>query len=200
MRIIGLTGGIASGKSSVSKMLSYLGAAIIDADVIARDVVQPGQKVFQKIIEEFGDNILKADGTIDRKKLGYLVFNDRDKLNMLNSITHPEIIRIIEERVEAIRAEGKYDVIVIDAPLLLESGMKTMVDEVWLVFADMDTQLKRLMLRDGLDIDTARDRIMSQMPMEEKIKLSHRIIDNSKDLEHTKKQVLMLWYDITGRM
>lgn len=200
MRIIGLTGGIASGKSSVSKMLSYLGAAIIDADVIARDVVQPGQKVFQKIIEEFGDNILKADGTIDRKKLGYLVFNDRDKLNMLNSITHPEIIRIIEERVEAIRAEGKYDVIVIDAPLLLESGMKTMVDEVWLVFADMDTQLKRLMLRDRLDIDTARDRIMSQMPMEEKIKLSHRIIDNSKDLEHTKKQVLMLWYDITGRM
>lgn len=200
MRIIGLTGGIASGKSSVSKMLSDLGAAIIDADVIARDVVQPGQKVFQKIIEEFGDNILKADGTIDRKKLGYLVFNDRDKLNMLNSITHPEIIRIIEERVEDIRTEGKYDVIVIDAPLLLESGMKTMVDEVWLVFADMDTQLKRLMLRDGLDIDTARDRIMSQMPMEEKIKLSHRIIDNSKDLEHTKKQVLMLWYDITGRM
>lgn len=200
MRIIGLTGGIASGKSSVSKMLSDLGAAIIDADVIARDVVQPGQKVFQKIIEEFGDNILKADGTIDRKKLGYLVFNDRDKLNMLNSITHPEIIRIIEERVEDIRTEGKYDVIVIDAPLLLESGMKTMVDEVWLVFADMDTQLKRLMLRDRLDIDTARDRIMSQMPMEEKIKLSHRIIDNSKDLEHTKKQVLMLWYDITGRM
>lgn len=195
MRVIGLTGGIASGKSTVSRILGTLGAEIIDADRIAREVVEPGQKCLDMIVEEFGKGVLKSDGTLDRKKLGAIVFGDSLKLKRINEITHPEIRRVIAGKLKDIEEKGKYDVAVIDAAVLIESGMDDMADEVWLVYTDHDTQLERLKNRDGLGAKEAESRIASQMPVSEKIRFSDRIIDNSGTVEHTKEQVEKLWHD-----
>lgn len=195
MKIIGLTGGIASGKSTVSRILSRMGAEIIDADMIAREVVEPGRKCFEMIVEEFGKGVLKGDGTLDRKKLGSIVFSDSLKLKRINEITHPEIRRIIAERLKDIEENGEHDVAVIDAAVLIESGMDDMADEVWLVYTDPDTQLERLKNRDGLSEQEAMSRIASQMPVSEKKKFCDRIIDNSGTVEHTKEQVERLWHE-----
>jgi dephospho-CoA kinase len=193
MKIIGLTGGIASGKSTVSRMLSDLGAEIIDADNIAREIVEPGMETLKRIVENFGSSVLNPDGTLDRKALGYKVFNNSEKLNLLNEITHPEIRRIIKERVSEIRERDIEKNIVVDAAVLIESGMNDLVDEVWVVYVDHDTQVMRLMKRDNMTLEEAEMRIRSQMSFNEKIKYSPRIIDNSMDLEHTKEQVEALW-------
>lgn len=191
--VIGLTGGIASGKSTVSGMLSDLGAKIIDADKIAREIVNPGMAALKKIVENFGSEILNLDGTLDRKALGNKVFSDPGKLRLLNEITHPEIRRIVEERISQIRERCSGIIIVIDAAVLIESGMSDLVDEIWIVYVDQDTQIKRLIKRNSMEPEEAEMRIKSQMSFCEKVKYSHRIIDNSKDVEHTKKQVEALW-------
>lgn len=196
MKVLGLTGGIASGKSSVSKLLMELGAHVIDADKIAREIVEPGRKALELIIEEFGFSVLNMNGTLNRKFLGDIVFNSPDKLAILNRITHPEIKKITNEKIGSIRRSSGESVVVIDAAVLLESGMDEFTDEVWLVYVDYDTQLKRLMARDNIDIFEAEARIKSQMPVEEKIIRSDKIIDNTKDLQFTKVQVENLWHDI----
>lgn len=199
MKVIGLTGGIASGKSTVSEILSKLGAPVIDADKIAREVVEPGQKSLDEIADAFGSDILNDDGTINRKKLGSIVFNDTAKLQKLNSITHPEIIRVIKERLKILRNKHIYKAVIIDAPMLFESGCDSLTDEVWLVYVDLKTQLERLKARDNIDTASAKLRIMSQMPIEEKLKLSQKVIDNTGDFESLKRQVLMLWNDTVER-
>lgn len=189
MKIIGLTGGIASGKSTVSEILKELGCIIIDADKIARKVVEPGEATLQNIVEEFGPSVLSSDGTLNRKALGNIVFKDPAKLKALNSIIHPEIKRVILKEIEKIREEKGDSTVIIDAAVLLESGMDELVDEVWLVYVDYHTQLKRLMERDAIDEAQADARIKSQMPVEDKIIRSDRIIDNTKDILFTKQQV-----------
>ncbi|AGB18706.1 dephospho-CoA kinase [Thermoanaerobacterium thermosaccharolyticum] len=193
MEVIGLTGGIASGKSTVSSILRSLGAFIIDADVVSREIMIKGTKTYNILVDEFGKEILRKDGEIDRKKLGNLVFADKQKLNRLNEITHPEIIRRIKEIIEEERKSGKEKAIVLDAALLIEMRLFNMVDEVWLVVVDKKTQIRRLMKRDNLNYNDALNRIKSQMSIEDKMKYADFIINNCKDFNAIKKQVELLW-------
>ena len=196
MKVIGLTGGIASGKSTVSNILLSLGAFIIDADKIAREIVEPGHKVLNKIVETFGYQILNKDCTLNRKFLGNIVFNNSDKLKILNSITHPEIRNIIAQRIDEIQNKCEKSIIIIDAAVLFESGLNKLTHEVWLVYLDCDTQIKRLIERDNLTFEEADARIKSQMPVGDKIRMSDKIIDNTGSLEYTHKQIEKLWNNL----
>jgi len=177
MKKIGLTGNIASGKSTASRCLVTLGAKIIDADVIAREIVQPGEPAWQQLQEAFGKEYFHPDGDLDRKKLGALVFNDANAKSLLDSITH----KVIGQRIKAEMALTSPDAkaIVIDAALLIEAGMVDLVDEVWLVIADDEVRLERLLKRDGCSTDVAWSRIRSQMSQEEKVKYAQVVLDNS---------------------
>ncbi|MGB9813742.1 MAG: dephospho-CoA kinase [Thermovenabulum sp.] len=196
MKVIGLTGGIASGKSTVSNILREKGAYIIDADEISKALVEPGKPAYKEIVEFFGKEILNEDGTIKRKKLGKIVFADTEKLSVLNSITHPKIIEEIEKKLKECR-ERDEKVVVIDAALLIELGLYKLADEVWLVVVDEKTQLERLLKRDRfLEPKEAKDRIRAQMPQEEKKKYATRIIDNTGDFSHLKEQVEKYWREL----
>lgn len=193
VKVIGLTGGIASGKSAVSAVLKELGAEVIDADIISRQVVEPGLPAWQQIVDEFQESILNKDGTINRKKLGEIVFADPAKLDKLNKITHPYIIAEIENLIAKHRSSGEKGVVVLEAPLLLELGLERLVDEVWVVAVHPTIQLKRLMERDKLSTRAAVNRIEAQMPLEEKVKKADRVIDNSGTLQETEEQVKKIW-------
>jgi dephospho-CoA kinase len=188
MRLIGLTGGIASGKSLVSRQLQGLGAVVIDADRIARDVVQPDRPGWEMIVGEFGRSFIDSDGGLDRKALGRLVFNDPRELERLNRITHPLILAEIEKLLQIYRS-GHEKVVVLDAPLLFETGLDKFVDEVWVVMVDHQTQVKRLMERDRLMEQDAKHRIRLQIPLEEKASRADRVIDNRGLPEETERQV-----------
>ncbi|HHU92435.1 MAG TPA: dephospho-CoA kinase [Halanaerobiaceae bacterium] len=194
MMIIGLTGGIASGKSTVSAYLAELGAIIIDADKIAHEIMEKGKPAYRKIIEAFGREILAANGEIDRSRLGKIVFNDREKKRLLEEITHPQIIKEMREKIEENRGQNK--IIVLDVPLLFEAGLEKMVDESWLVYVDRETQLERLMARDGLSYQEANKRIKSQLSLEKKRELADFIIDNRGNLEELKREVFFKWREI----
>jgi len=180
--LIGLTGGIASGKSKISLFLKSQGAVIIDADEIARYVVKPMSSAWKNIVEAWGMDILKPDRSLDRQKLASIVFSNKKELEKLNNITHPEIIREIKDRISR-EPDGR--LIVLDAPLLIESGLYTIVDYVWLVSVTEATQIKRLQERDGMTLEEAGKRISMQMPLEEKKKYAHVIIDNNGQWEDT---------------
>lgn len=196
MKVIGLTGGIASGKSTISMLLKNRGAVIIDADKIAREIMTPGKPVWHAVIEHFGRGILLDGKNIDRKKLGRIVFSDPKLLETLNSITHPAIVQEIKERLDYYRHKNE-KVVVVDAALLLEIGLDSLVDEVWVVVVDEKNQLKRLMDREkGMDLEEARNRIRAQMPLDEKIKMADKIIDNSGSIEETERQIDELWREI----
>ncbi|MCF6096441.1 dephospho-CoA kinase [Thermovorax subterraneus] len=196
MRVIGLTGGIASGKSTVSKMLREKGAYIIDADEIAKEIVKPGKPAWEDIVRHFGKEILDESGNIRRKKLAKIVFPDEKKLSVLNRITHPRIVEEIKRELEECRSRNER-VVVIDAALLLEIGLDVLVDEVWVVAVDEKTQIERLIKRENsISYAEAVERIRAQMPLEEKLKFATRIIDNSGDIENTQKQVDDIWREI----
>jgi dephospho-CoA kinase len=188
--IAGLTGGIASGKSTVSAILAEAGARIIDADKIAREVVEPGTPAYHDIVAFFGRTILLADGTIDRKGLGDIIFNNPEKKNHLDAIVHPRVYQRTEETIASISAETPDAVVILDIPLLLETGMRRNLAEVIVVYATEDLQLQRLMARDQIDADAALARIRSQMPIEEKRRLATIVIDNSGSMAHTRTQSL----------
>lgn len=180
-KLIGLTGGIASGKSTVSSILENRGYRIIDADKIARDIVEVGSPAYIEILKEFGENILLKDGSINRKSLGRLVFSDSKLLKKLEDITHPYIFKGIRKLIDEYCIYD--DIIFVDLPLLYESCKyleKYFIefDEIWLVYIDEKTQLKRLMSRDNLDVKEAMARINAQISMEDKSKRSTKIIDN----------------------
>jgi dephospho-CoA kinase len=189
--IIGLTGGIASGKSTVARMLLDMNIPVIDADVEARKVVENGQKAYVRIIETFGSEILTAAGDIDRVKLGSIVFHDEDKRHQLNAIVHPAVR-------ESMNAEkAKYvilgnSVVVLDIPLLFESKLTHMVDKTILVYVDAEIQLNRLMSRNQLIESEAMARIKSQMPLIEKIKLADAVIDNNGTINDTETQLIKI--------
>ncbi len=194
--LIGLTGGIASGKSTVSKMIEARGIPVIDADQIAREVVEKGSETLQKIVDYFGTEILNEDGTLARKKLGAIVFQDKEKREALNAIIHPAIRKRMLEKKEELLARGE-KTIVFDIPLLYENNLFHLVDKVLLVYVDEKTQLKRLMERDRAGEKDARRRIASQMPLAEKRERADAIIDNSGTIEETEKQldaILKRWH------
>jgi dephospho-CoA kinase len=192
-RIVGLTGGIASGKSTVSRMLGELGSVIIDADVAARHVVAPGSDGLARIVEEFGKDVLLADGTLNRKLLGRIIFGDHEARRRLDSITHPLIYRHMAQELDrAIKAGAS--VIILDIPLLFETGLfLDTIDESVVVYVRPEVQLERLMARDGLREEEARQRIRAQLPLEEKARRAEHVIDNSGSLEETRRQVVRLW-------
>lgn len=190
MLLIGLTGGIATGKSLVSEILRGLGAYIIDADKIAREVVEPEKPAWLEIVDFFGKDIINKDKTIKRKRLGEIVFNDPVKKRKLEEIVHPRVIeeenRMVKEYLK-IKPDG---IVIIDAALLIEAGSHKRVDKLIVVYADKETQAKRLMERDGLSRTDAEKRIASQLPLDEKVKMADFVIDNSKGIEGTRRQTI----------
>ncbi|OCA91354.1 dephospho-CoA kinase [Bacillus sp. FJAT-27225] len=186
---IGLTGGIASGKSTVSQMCLDLGLPVIDADVEARLAVEPGEPAYEKIATSFGEGILLPDGRLDRPALGAIVFNDEEKRLLLNSIVHPEVRkRMIAKKEAAINAGAS--TVILDIPLLFESKLEYMADKTIVVFVDPEVQLERLMERNAFSQKEAEVRIGSQMPLQEKAKRADAVIDNNGGLDETKRQLL----------
>jgi dephospho-CoA kinase len=196
MLVIGLTGGIASGKSTVSKKLKSLGAAIIDADLLAREVVEPGEEGWVKIKEYFGEKVLDSQGNLNRKKMAEIIFNDDQKRMALNNIIHPAVIQKTKELIEKYKAEGQAPLIVVDAPLLIETGMHNLVDEVWVLNVKPEVQIQRVMERDNIPRESAIQRLKTQMPTEEKLKYANRVIDNNLTLNDLIRQVQDFWREI----
>ncbi|WP_112181587.1 MULTISPECIES: dephospho-CoA kinase [Paraliobacillus] len=186
-KIIGLTGGIASGKSTVANLFREKQIPIIDADVIAKEVVEPGKEAYFKIGEAFGDNILQIDRAIDRKKLGHIVFQDKIAREKLNAIVHPYVKdEIFKQKNTYINTNEK--IIVLDIPLLFENKLTSLVDQVWLVFVNESIQLTRLMKRNGLSERDAKSRINAQIPLKQKAENADVIINNNGSIEDTKEQ------------
>lgn len=187
--VIGLTGGIASGKSTVSNFFKEMDITVVDADIESRLAVMKGESAYFKIIEEFGRDILLEDGEIDRQKLGAIIFHHTEKRQILNEIVHPEVRKRMRDQVDQ-AIKNSEEVVVLDIPLLFESKLTYMVDKTLLVYVDDETQLKRLIERNNLSVEDAEARIRSQMPLSEKIKLADAVIDNNGSIEDTKKQLL----------
>ena len=186
---MGLTGGIATGKSVVSAMFAHLGARVIDADVLAREVVAPGQPAHAAIVGEFGPEVLQPDGYLDRKRLGAIVFGDPERRRRLEAITHPAV-RQRQQRILSVLEEEEFEGVVIwDVPLLFETRSAGAMNRIVVVVADEPTQLARLMARDGSAEADARARMASQMPLSEKAKQAHYVIENSGTRAETEKQV-----------
>lgn len=179
MIVVGLTGGIASGKSTVAEFLREAGARIVDADRIARAVVTPGRPAHNEIVAAFGRTILLPDGQIDRKRLGAIIFSDPVQQTALNAIVHPRVIEGIDAVVDRIAAESPDAVVVLDVPLLYEAGMDRDLSDVIVVYVPEALQLQRLMARDGLSAAEAMARIRSQLPLAEKRRRATIVIDNS---------------------
>ncbi len=186
--VIGLTGGIASGKSTVSNMIIKMGIKVVDADQIARDVVEIGKPAYNQIVKVFGKEILQHDNSLNREKLGALVFSDQKKREQLNKIVHPEVRKEMLHQVNEEKELGS-DAVVLDIPLLFESKLTYMVDKTILVYVDEEIQLQRLMNRNGYNKDQAKLRIQSQLPLKDKRKLADEVINNNDSLEKTKSQL-----------
>jgi len=196
-RVIGLTGGIASGKSTVSRMFQRMGARVVDADVIARRIVEPGRPAYRDIVRAFGRQVVAPDGTLDRKRLGAQVFADPKKLARLEQITHPRIAREARREIAAHRRAGA-PLVVYDAALLVEKGWYRGLDGLAVVSVPKKVQLQRLMGRDGLSRSAARQRLRAQLPLAAKLKVADYVIDNSGSLEQTEAQVKQLWRQLSS--
>ncbi|GGA81833.1 dephospho-CoA kinase [Ornithinibacillus halotolerans] len=193
--VIGLTGSIATGKSTVSSMLRQLHIPVVDADQIARVVVEPGEPALTEIVHVFGEDILQPDGTLDRKKLGSIIFKNEDKRKLLNSIIHPAIRKKMMEEKDTYLKQGE-SCVVLDIPLLFESKLTHLVDKVLVVAVEEDVQLERLMERDGSTKEEAQVRIDSQIPIKEKVKLADAVINNNGTIDKTYqqlKEILHVW-------
>lgn len=196
---IGLTGGIASGKSTVVSMLRQYDAAIIDCDIIARDVVLPGSKGLQAVVRAFGPQALLSDGTMNRAYIGSIVFTNPAKKQELEEILFPLIRQEIRTKITQLEKAGEV-VAFLDMPLLFEVKYQSYVNEVWLVYVDAVTQLARLMARNGYTKDEALARIRSQFPIDKKRALSQVIVDNTASLEKTEEQVKAAWNQLLLRI
>lgn len=200
MYCIGLTGGIASGKSTVVTMLRSLGAAIVDCDVIARQVVAPGSKALEQVASVFGRESILPDGSMNRAYIGSIVFHERARKKELEDILFPLIYARIDAEKEALTAANPKAVIILDMPLLFEIKYESYVDEVWLVYVDPDTQLQRLMARNQYSQADAIARIQAQLPIDTKKSLAQVVIDNRGDLEATQDAVQRAWQTLMARL
>ena len=197
MFVIGLTGGIGTGKSEVSRLLGELGAEVIEADKVAHQAYKPGTPGWREVLEAFGDGVLDADGRIDRKRLGGIVFDDDQARERLNGIIHPIVRRLLEERIARLERQGTR-VAVIEVPLLVEaikqqSRWTRMLDEIWVVTAPEDQAVARVRARSGLDEKAIRARIGSQATERERIEFADAVIDNGGSLEGLRREVTNLW-------
>ncbi len=194
MKVIGLTGGIGSGKSTVAGIMAELGAAVIDTDKLGHEAFRCGTETWRRVVGAFGEGILARDGEIDRKKLGEIVFADPEKRARLDGIMHPAIHELVLARLEELRRSG-VAVALVDVPLLIESAtdLRPLVDEIWVVVASEEAVLNRLGERSGMDREAALARIRSQMPAQEKIKHADVVIDNDDTEAELKARVTALW-------
>jgi dephospho-CoA kinase len=192
---LGLTGGIACGKSTVSAMLAERGAKIVDADQTAREVVLPGEAALEAIVAVFGQAVLNEDGTMNRSALGSIVFSDPQRLTQLEAILHPAIRTRMWGRINAYEQEDPNQLIVADIPLLYETGQASLYDEIMVVYVPREIQIERLMSRNSITAEQAEQRIALQMDIEEKRQLANYVIDNSGTLEQTVLQVERFWHE-----
>jgi dephospho-CoA kinase len=192
--IIGLTGSFGSGKTTVAALFKALGARIIDADSIAHELLKPGSRLYRRIKEVFGRDMLNKDSTINRAKLAEAVFNNKKRLAVLNTITHPAIISVISHKIKSCRR----GIIILDAPLLLEAGLKRLVNAVIVVTLTRDRQIQRIRRKMPLTRSAIARRIASQMPLREKLRVADFIIDNNGTKGETKKQVKAIWKQLSS--
>jgi dephospho-CoA kinase len=192
IRIIGLTGGIACGKSSVATFFRLRGVPVIDADQLSREVVQPGSPALERIAALFGADGLTADGALDRARMGALIFADTGKRQQLEAILHPQIRKLADERISQAASAGHRRLVYM-APLLIEAGVSERVDEIWVVTVADEIQLERLMARDNLSRDQALQRVASQMPLTEKARHGKIVIDNSGTPQQTERLLESIW-------
>jgi dephospho-CoA kinase len=197
MELIGLTGGIASGKSTVARMLRDAGVPVIDADQLAREVVEPGSEGLLALVQRFGEGVLDPEGRLDRKVLGEVIFADQGARAALNAIVHPRVAALAAERAQALVAEG-HERVVYEVPLLFENGLDAMMAATILVAVPEAVQLERLMARDGLDEVAARARVAAQMPLAEKKERAGFVIDNEGDIKETSRQLGEIWRSLGG--
>ena len=188
MELVGLTGGIASGKTTVAKIMKRLGAAIVDADALSREVVEPGRDAWKAIVDTFGAEVLRPDQTLDRQKLRAVIFNNSTARKKLESIIHPRVRALAEERINQQAAAG-YEIVVYEVPLLFEGNLHEWLRPVVLVACDADVQRQRLQQRDRLTPEEAQKHIDAQMSLEEKRRLADYVIENDGDLESLERQV-----------
>ncbi|NSW92290.1 MAG: dephospho-CoA kinase [Firmicutes bacterium] len=192
MKVIGVTGGIGSGKSTVARILCDLGAKVIDADKVAREITSKGQPAVEEIVNYFGTEVLNEKGELDRKKLSEIVFMDKGKLEVLNTITHKYIVDKIIRNLEKLKEE-KVEIVVLDVPLPVKHGFLDVVDEVWVVVASKDTRIKRIMERSNITYEEAVNRINAQKGDEEYLKLANEVINNDGSVEELEKVVAKLY-------
>lgn len=192
MKVIGVTGGIGSGKSTVAQFLTEMGAVVLDADKIGHELLKSNNEVRQQLVATFGEQILDPDSDIDRKKLGRIVFDNPEARTRLNQIIHPPIYEMVKARLEEYRRQG-VGVVVLDVPLLLDAGWDSLVNEVWVSTAPEATILKRLKKRTGLSKQESLARIRSQLPTEERLKRADVVINTNCSLEELKAEVKKLW-------
>jgi dephospho-CoA kinase len=195
-RTAALTGGIASGKSTVAAMFQELGAHLIDADTIARQVVEPEQPAWSEIVEAFGKEILLDNGQLDRKQLGTVVFSSSEKRQALERIIHPRVIAEVDRQEDAFRQSHPGGIVIVGVRVLIEAKMHTKYTTILVVYVPEEIQMRRVMARDGLSEDDARRRIMTQMPLVEKCAYASHIISNEGTLEQTRKQVQSIYQEL----
>jgi len=196
MRVIGLTGGIGTGKTKVALVLESLGAAVIDADLLAHETYALGTDGLTEVVAEFGGGVLTADGEVDRRRLADIVFNDRGALERLQSIVHPRTRAAVVDRLQHMR-ERRVEAVVLVAALLLEAGWADLVDEIWVTVAPEDLVADRVGLRDGLDADAFRVRVRAQMTQEARLARADVVIDNGGGLDQLRERVIGLWRERT---
>ncbi len=192
MLVIGLTGGIGTGKSEVTRQLEALGASIISADQVGHEAYTPNTEAWEQVVAAFGDDILQDDGEIDRRKLGAIVFSDPSQLEKLNQIMHPRMARMVSDKIEVFRGQG-VNVVVVEAALLFEAGWDALVEEVWATDSPEDSVIGRLKERNGLSEEEAKKRINSQMDRAERIERSDFVINNSGDMAELGNAIKELW-------
>lgn len=197
--VIGLTGGIACGKSAVAQLLAAKGAAVIDADREAKELMKRGSPTWEKLVAEFGREILQPDDSIDRKALGAIVFADEEKLARLNALVHPGTIEHIGQKIRRYKDSGKWPAIIVDAPLLFEAGAEQLVDYTWTVVAEPQVQIDRLLARDKISLAQAHQRLAAQLPQGVKAARADAVIENSGSRQNTRRQVAKLWREYVGR-
>jgi len=199
MYVIGLTGGIGSGKSTLAEVLKEKGVVILNADHMGHEVYRPGRPGWREIVDAFGREVVAADGTIDRKRLGTIVFSDPEALKRLNAITHPRMKELVRERLRELEKAG-VDMVVLEAALLFEAGWDSLTDEVWITVAPPDVAAQRAAQRSGISVAEARARIKAQMSDEERVRRSHVVIRTDCDLEETRAQIEAEWGRLQKRL